>query len=771
MREHAWMTARLGLFLSLIMTTGMGRAQMPRGGSEVSLTISGGVSLGAYEAGYLYLMSQTLRHTDGRYNLRLVTGASAGSVNSLIMAMNFCRPDNFSPTEDLGWSLWTGLGFEQLYDKKQVGPTNVFTRDALLQAVDEVRRAWHEGLPEDCDVVLGISATRLESYPVELNDSLSLPRQEEKFVVRMRGRGRGRPGTFTNYADAASGVAAALLPLEGDGSDKDFNSIRDLLFASSAFPVAFKPQILDYCLTDPLDSSTWNCTSPTESEPFIDGGVFDNNPLRLAADVARYGLVLGDEGHGVWSEIRVDGLPDLRPVYEDTIYAYLDTDTTAYPQPSMMSTEDQSSTLSFVLSILNEFVTTARAKELYTLAEENPRLLRRLFVTHRNFPTMSGLLGAFLGFFEREFREFDYYLGMYDSYAEAGHRLERSGDEATLYALLEALHPAFRSGDAAELPAGWKPFACMVGWYEPSATGFREACEGDDLRDFRILLQVSLDRLYSVCRDATGGSTTHESHAHHHCELASIGALPPKVIPEAGATACFQEEGESEFDYVMRLLAAYEFHFDELGLDRDEAKYATTKIRRRLLSVATALSDAQPTRFERTAMLTAGRIAVNSIAYEPPQHWGYFTLGTGIEVGGSVLPVSLHRSYMRLNLALQIGSLRTLTDPTPAAITFSLVGGPELEMLWWTNLAVQPMLGVRAGYQFGTADRFTARPCTTGNSRNDARNCSQPVFQTYIAIAILERLRTQFTFVWYPKDQSVGNQRFDMLAGFGLQFF
>ncbi|MEM7136086.1 MAG: patatin-like phospholipase family protein [Myxococcota bacterium] len=739
-------------------------------GRELAVTISGGVSLGAYEAGYLYLTTQTARHSRGRYDLRLVTGASAGSVNAVITAMNFCRDDNQDPTKDLGWSLWTGLGFEQLYDKKQVGPTNVFTRDGLRFAVEEVRRVWNEGLPTSCDMVLGISATRVRSYPVELNDSLSLPRQEEKFVIRMEGRGPGVPGSFSNYVRPHSGVPEALLPLRGDGRPEDFDAVRDLLFASSAFPVAFKPQELDYCLTDPLDASTWTCDAPTERAPFIDGGVFDNNPLRLAADIVEYGLVRGRDGRGVWSDIANDGLPDLRPTYEDTVYIYFDPDTKAYPEPTVMTKEDELSTLSFVLSLLDGFVSTARSKELYTLAEENPVLLRQLFVAHRNYPTISGLLGAFLGFFETQFREFDYYLGMYDAYAEAGYTLALSEDEATLFALLDALHPAFASGDPENLPESWKPFGCMVGWYEPAAARFRAACAGEHMRDFRVLLQVSLDRLYSLCQNASDTST-HAGHKHHHCERAAAGQSPPVVVAEASESDFSRHGTESEFDYVMRLLEEYQFHFVDLGLERDEAKYATTQIRRRLLSMATKLADAQPTRFERAALLTAGRIAVNSLAYEPPQHWGYFTLGTGVEVGGSVLPVSLHRSYMRLNLALQVGSLRTLTDPSPAAITFSLVGGPELEMLWWSSQAVQPMLGVRAGYQFGTADKFTSRPCTVDNSRDDARNCSQPVFQAYVVLALLERIRTQFTFVWYPKEQAVGDQRFDLLAGFGFQFF
>ncbi len=168
-------------------------AAVERGGAELALTISGGVSLGSYEAGYLYLSTQTVRHTEGRYRLRLLTGASAGSVNALIAAINSCRPANYDPHSDLGWGIWGGLGFEDLFDPEQVGPSNVFTRDGLERAVQQVRRTWNEGLANDCDVVVGISATRLRSYPVALNEALSLPRQEEKFVVRIRGRGPGVP--------------------------------------------------------------------------------------------------------------------------------------------------------------------------------------------------------------------------------------------------------------------------------------------------------------------------------------------------------------------------------------------------------------------------------------------------------------------------------------------------------------------------------------------------------------------------------------------------
>ena len=307
-------------------------------------------------------------------------GRLRGGVNALISAINSCRPDNSDPQQDVGWSLWTGLGLDELFDPTAVSPNGVFGRGGFSDTVKEVRAILDEGLPTDCDVVLGVSATRLESYPVEINESLSLPRQEEKFVVRIQGQGPGLPAKFTNYVDVTSGLPEALLSLRGDGSASDFNYIRDLVFASSAFPVAFAPQLLGYCVTDPHDASTWTCAEPTQVAAFIDGGVFDNNPLRLAADVAQFGLVTNEQGRGAWSEPRVDGLPDLRPQHVEMNYEYLDPDITSYPRPALLNAEDQSSTLNFALSLLGEFVTTARAKELY-----NRRSIRRTQLHRREF--------------------------------------------------------------------------------------------------------------------------------------------------------------------------------------------------------------------------------------------------------------------------------------------------------------------------------------------------------------------------------------------------
>lgn len=64
-------------------------------GTPYSITISGGLSLGSYEAGMNWVFVEWLRHKreNGKAHLTGVTGASAGAINALFSAI---RP----PTND-----------------------------------------------------------------------------------------------------------------------------------------------------------------------------------------------------------------------------------------------------------------------------------------------------------------------------------------------------------------------------------------------------------------------------------------------------------------------------------------------------------------------------------------------------------------------------------------------------------------------------------------------------------------------------------------------
>ena len=55
--------------------------------------MSGGVSLGAYEAGYLYYFTEMIRRNRELLDLKILTGASAGSVNAMIAIISLCSPE------------------------------------------------------------------------------------------------------------------------------------------------------------------------------------------------------------------------------------------------------------------------------------------------------------------------------------------------------------------------------------------------------------------------------------------------------------------------------------------------------------------------------------------------------------------------------------------------------------------------------------------------------------------------------------------------------
>ncbi|MEM1416094.1 MAG: patatin-like phospholipase family protein [Myxococcota bacterium] len=755
---------------------------------DIAMVISGGVSLGAYEAGYLHLATEAAKHSGGRLHRPLYTGASAGSANAFLAALQGCMEPVDDPTASWLWETWIPMGHRELFDPAQVEATHIFTRDPLEATIDRLRPTFAAGLPEDCDVVVGITVTRVEGFPVRLHEALELPRLSAKFAFRMQGRGPGVPPRISNYLDPDWPLPHPLLPFR-EGTDEatgnhNLDLIRDLSFASGAFPGAFAPVRMRFCMsTDPgQDAHPLECTDPPHESLFIDGGVLDNNPLRFARRLGRFGLrrVPGEEAR--WRDADAEGAPGSGPA--ELVFEYLDPDTTNFPE---LETDEPLTGNPDLLDLLGhlagEFVTTARSQELYALAESEPDLIRQLLVTERNYPTFSQLLYAFLGFFEREFREFDFYLGMYDAYAESARALDQLG-EPQLVGTLGALERAFDGATPETLAPEWKPFACMLGWFEPGSEHWRPACNDPELNQFRNLLQVSLDRLYARCSTLAGDEVPAPSD-HFHCHRAAQDRPSPRIItyPE-DERPDRRAPGEGDFEHALRILQGYRFHFRDLSLRPDQSRFGLIKVRRKLLGMIDALADAQPSGATRIALLTGGRAVVNDIAYEPPKNWFYGVVGNTFEVGASVLPFEWNKSWLRISLALQIDSLRTIADDD-RTVAFSTLGGVELELLPITTPIIQPMLGVRGGYQVGIADRAGRRPCRStrldgaGNvvptGIDDNRQCTQPVAQAYAALAIIERLRVQFGVSIFPRTLRVSEDdavsRIQLELGVGFQLF
>jgi len=736
---------------------------MPADGGprSLALVVSGGVSLGAYEAGWVHYASEAGKQMPGRVDLKLVAGASAGSVNSLVVAMNHCLPKTPDPQDSVAWSAWIPIGYESLFVEEEVSGINMFSRAPLLEAGERLWKVWRGGLRQGCDILLAVSTTRFDPINIALAEDLTVPRQEEKFVLRIRGRGPGRAPMLSNYIDPDVPVPQPKLRIvpdaEGTGraARENFENLRDLLFASAAFPLAFWPQVLSFCLTDPNAVGTDYCQKAQYRRFFIDGGVFDNNPLRLSLDLARRGLRRDATGRSHWRDLRepeqLGGVPD-----DDMLFFYLDPDTAAFPVgQSEVITSEQPAVLPLAGRLLSGFANTARAKELYRLAEREKKLSSRMRLTRNHYPTMSGLLGAFMGFFERDFREFDFYLGMYDAYLEAG------GDVVD----------HMRSVVASDEAPGMRPLQCMIGWFDSSAEALRARCSGLD-RNFLVMLQVAIDRVHSACHDVD--AETLPDYTTHHCRRAAEGHDRPVVtgVADIGGEV-LRRQGEDDFAHAMRLLAVYQFHFRDLGLEPHEARYGRIRVRRKLLKMIRYLARAQPTFADRTIVETALRTGVNGIAYEPPRDFAYFLAGSAFEVGASFLPFDWNRSFLRFHGALQLVDLGSLLTPSEDLFRFTLAGGLELHPPSFSTPALQSFVGVRAGYQFGTVpDRLGTRDCTEERAFGDQRNCSQFVLQNYWVLTAIDRLRFQVTFEFFPFPESYDDKGiYDIQFGIGYQVF
>ena len=100
---------------AVFLAAGIAQSAQP----PASITISGGVSLGSYEAGLVYYVVEAMRLNPSAATPRIVTGASAGSVNGFMTILQSCGAAVPDPTASVLWNAWIPLGLEKLHVKGQ----------------------------------------------------------------------------------------------------------------------------------------------------------------------------------------------------------------------------------------------------------------------------------------------------------------------------------------------------------------------------------------------------------------------------------------------------------------------------------------------------------------------------------------------------------------------------------------------------------------------------------------------------------------------------
>ncbi len=435
-----------------------------------SLVISGGVSLGSYQGGFLHYYSQFLlawrafvtktigpqdlgrAELDALGGFRIATGASAGSINAFLAAIVGCQEPRPDPEKSLFFNTWVPVGMNELAQRGG-NERSLFTRTPVNDAVARIKELW-AGPPTAggwskgaCRATLGMTVTRLAGRKIflegrgEWGGRVAVNRQSEKFLLAIESKGGGQAPTFRPFRPVWAHVPVRewplmLYPVLGENAlEVPIEQVMQLLRASSAFPVAFEPVPLRYSFwqlppavsdqpaagartraDDDADEAAITL-SPAREDLFIDGGVFDNTPLLLAmridewleAEAARREASAGDAG-GPAAAHTDRSKPRIIFVEPDAIGWQK-----RVPQEAAAVAKARS-IFGDYLPFLSEFISTARGAELQHTIERDPTIARSLAIPPRLAPVASGQLLNFLGFYERSFRVFDFFLGMVDAW-------------------------------------------------------------------------------------------------------------------------------------------------------------------------------------------------------------------------------------------------------------------------------------------------------------------------------------------------------------------
>jgi predicted acylesterase/phospholipase RssA len=719
----------------VLLWGGAAVAQEPPGAAEappaIGVVLSGGVSLGAYEAGFAHDLIGDLRR---RGTLpRVMTGTSAGSINAFVGALEACSDRQERPTESLLWQIWIPMGLDKLFVPHETSAVAALSRAGFAGPLSSVKQRFLAGLEERCDVTLGFAVTRAKPRQIPLGSekTTTIPRMTEHVLLRLKGNGIGKRPTLENATTRDLGRHHMFLPL--DGADADvFEAITSSLLASSGFPLAFPPQPIAHCEFDlsgsgPLPACTKQNARPAD---FVDGGIFDNRPIAIALSLLDALTVTGG----------------------DSLLAFIDPELRAWPVVEE-GPGPRNSPLAVVVGTLIDFISTARSSELDRLLAHDPTVEQRLRPGRLYYPPASDPLGAFFGFVDEELRRFDFYLGMYHA---RRFRIRELGETEAL---------VWHEGDPRD-PA-WRPLFCMHAVFD--RVGDAGALYGgDELSDFRALVRHAIER---VAEDCFRAGPERAKSDHPVCMELGFGGYPFSVPGvdngyqmDRGLPRYRRRSNEAESDWTLRRLAQLGFRFKDLGLKKGQGDRAPIVLRGKLGEIVDALAARQGALASHLYRVI-GETGLNLIKYAPPRHLLHVLLGNRLEVGYSWTEPTSRMRWLRLGATFALWGLDTLFSDAPIYFGIAPMLGIELEPIPISRSLLQPRLGLHAGFVFSTGDRFLGGSCDV----TAVTPCSRPIAQADLSVSLISVLRLQLSAVWFPPIHPAEKNRWSITPGIALQ--
>ncbi len=318
--------------LALLMLTNTAMADTHS--NRLSLAISGGASMGAYEAGLTWGIVEVIRQVDETPELALsgelrpveissIAGTSAGGINTLLAGLVWA----VKPEDEGGFAnrigdnifrdVWLSPDVNRLLPPQPDSPLYL-PDDALLSRKDlvavsrEVKTKWKRPgtFRDGMRVPMGVTVTRVIPDTINLSGVTVL---NQRFFIpfEMQTQKDGSAAFFFPINDYPALVDPAMILMPWTADAQPFSitdqQIEDALMTTSAFPGGFGRKRLQYCRKKNLfaknqatvgaagkkvETSRDELICPegyelTEAE-FADGGLFDNLPLGLSRQLAEF---------------------------------------------------------------------------------------------------------------------------------------------------------------------------------------------------------------------------------------------------------------------------------------------------------------------------------------------------------------------------------------------------------------------------------------------------------------------------------------------------
>ena len=364
---------------------------------DVSIVISGGVSLGAYQAGYNWATIRLLhaahhKSTIVRPHLRSVAGASAGSINALLTAMSWCQDESIpyknSVDDNLFYDTWVDLGLEDLIieGKDPVNKSTLFSRKKLQEKADKIIEHLNKPIYRSgCEIPLGISVTKVTPIIEKLQ---GIQIKNQNFSIPLTLKTDHKKASIHNKKMPASTDFYLSIP----EIERKKEKIIDVLFASSAFPGAFQQVKLEY-----------DYQGKQDSDYFIDGATYDNIPLQLSIELNK----------------------------KSKYFIYMDPSNTR-KQPKKQEQAKEKIPMGFfnanampLLNSLEIFQSMKLYQALHLYFKDSSS--RVLVLSSRHHPLAGKFLEHFGAFLDKNFRIYDYYVGVYDGIYHLAETMKKNG--------------------------------------------------------------------------------------------------------------------------------------------------------------------------------------------------------------------------------------------------------------------------------------------------------------------------------------------------------